>query len=75
MSRTYIPKDLRDRVAATAHLRCGYCLSAEAIVGAAMEIDHIIPESLGGQTEEEDMCAAGWHPPKDDSPAKSDTSH
>ena len=51
MSRTYVPRSLRERVSAIARHRCGYCLSSEAIVGAPMEIDHIIPEALGGRTE------------------------
>jgi hypothetical protein len=58
MSRTYVPKPLRERVAAAAGHRCGYCLSSEAIVGAPMEIDHLIPESLGGVTEEENLWLA-----------------
>jgi hypothetical protein len=48
MSRTYVPLELRERVAAQARYTRGYCLSAEAIVGAPMEIDHTIPECLGG---------------------------
>lgn len=39
----------------TARYRCGYCQTAEAIVGTPMEIDHIIPESLGGLTEEDNL--------------------
>jgi hypothetical protein len=58
MSRTYIPKPLRDRVAAQPRYRCGYCLSAEAVVGAPMEFDHIIPESLGGLTDENNLWLA-----------------
>ena len=58
MSQTYIPKALRDRIAAQARFRCGYCLTSERIVGAPMEIDHIVPESLGGATEEENLWLA-----------------
>jgi HNH endonuclease len=58
MSRTYVSKELRYRVAAQARHRCGYCLTAEAIVGAQMEIDHLIPESLGGLTEEGNLWLA-----------------
>jgi hypothetical protein len=58
MSRTRIPKVLRDRVTARARSRCGYCLTSEAIVGTPMEVDHIIPESLGGLTEEENLWLA-----------------
>ena len=46
MSRTHLPKALRERVSAQARQRCGYCLTAEAIVGTPMELDHLIPESL-----------------------------
>src|SRR4051794_31228160 len=50
MSETFIPKALREEVAAEARSRCGYCLAAEAIVGMPMELDHLVPESLGGLT-------------------------
>jgi len=58
MSRTYVPKWLRDRVAAAARRRCGYCLSSEVVIGAPLEIDHIIPEALGGFTEETNLWLA-----------------
>jgi hypothetical protein len=58
MSHTYIPKALRDLVASQACYRCGYCLTAEAVVGAPMEIDHLIPEALGGLTEENNLWLA-----------------
>ena len=54
----YLAKDLRERVAAEAQHRCGYCLTAEKIVGARMEIDHIIPRALGGLTEENNLWLA-----------------
>jgi hypothetical protein len=58
MSRTHIPRALRERVAIQARHRCGYCLSAEAVVGMPMEMDHLIPESLGGLTEEDNLWLA-----------------
>ena len=58
MTRTYIAKWLRDRVAESAGHRCGYCLSAEQIVGTRMEIDHIVPRSAGGLTEEDNLWLA-----------------
>ena len=58
MSDAYIPKALREKVAAQAHHRCGYCLTSEAIVGTPMEIDHLIPQSLGGLTEEDNLWLA-----------------
>jgi hypothetical protein len=58
MSRDYIPKALRERVAAQAGHRCGYCLTSSLFVGAPFEIDHILPESLGGLTEEDNLWLA-----------------
>ncbi|MCP4655480.1 MAG: HNH endonuclease [bacterium] len=58
MSSTYIPQELRRRVARQSRYRCGYCLSSEKIVGMTMTIDHLIPESLGGPTEEENLWLA-----------------
>jgi 5-methylcytosine-specific restriction endonuclease McrA len=55
---TYVPASLRERVAAQARYRCGYCLTPEAVVGTPMEIDHIIPQSLGGLTEEANLWFA-----------------
>lgn len=59
MSRTYIPLELRQRVARQAGFRCGYCQTSEAIVGTPMEIDHLIPELRGGATVEENLWLAG----------------
>jgi hypothetical protein len=58
MTSSYIPKKLRRRVAEQARHRCGYCLSSEAIVGLAMEIEHLIPQALGGPTREENLWLA-----------------
>lgn len=55
MSRSYIPKKLRQSVADEAKYRCGYCLTVEKIIGAPMEIEHIVPESLGGETIEDNL--------------------
>ena len=58
MSKAYIAKPLRELVSQQARQRCGYCLTQAAIVGTPMQIDHIIPESLGGQTEETNLWLA-----------------
>src|SRR6266508_111542 len=58
MSGRYIPTSLRERVAEQARHRCGYCLTAELIVGAQMEIDHIIPRARGGPTTEDNLWLA-----------------
>lgn len=58
MSNTNIPDALRERVNAWGRYRCSYCLSSEENIGTPMEMDHILPESLGGPTEEENLCPA-----------------
>lgn len=58
MSRGHVPRDLRAKVAEQARYRCGYCQTQEAVVGTPMEIDHIVPESLGGPTEEGNLWLA-----------------
>ncbi len=58
MSRSYVPPELRRRVAAQARHRCGYCLSPESIVGIPMDVEHIVPESDGGATKEENLWLA-----------------
>lgn len=58
MSRTYVSKALRSAVAEQARYRCGYCLSQERVIGAAMEIEHIVPEALGGLTEQDNLWLA-----------------
>ena len=58
MSRAYVAAGLRRRVADQARYRCGYCLTAEDIVGAPMEIEHIVPESAGGSSEEDNLWLA-----------------
>jgi hypothetical protein len=58
VSRSYVPTALREVVARSGRRRCGYCLTQELVVGAPMEIEHIVPESLGGRTEEENLWLA-----------------
>lgn len=58
MSRSYVPRALRARVAAQARYRCGYCLLSERLFGIPLEIEHIIPEALGGPTTEDNLWLA-----------------
>ncbi|MCP3963375.1 MAG: HNH endonuclease [bacterium] len=58
MSRSYVPAALRQRVAAQARHRCGYCLTSETIAGTPMEFDHLVPESHGGSTTEANLWLA-----------------
>lgn len=58
MSRTYIPQAIRERVAAEAQYRCGYCQTQQAVIGIPLHIEHIIPEAAGGSSEEENLWLA-----------------
>ena len=41
MSRTFIPQAVRERVAAEARHRCGYCQTQQAVVGMPLHSVHI----------------------------------
>lgn len=58
MSKAYVRQALRRRVAEQAQHRCGYCLSAQRVSGMQMTIEHLIPEALGGKTEEDNLWLA-----------------
>ena len=58
MSQSYVSAELRRRIAEQARYRCGYCQTAEELSGIAMQMDHIIPEALGGTTEEDNLWLA-----------------
>lgn len=53
-----VPVALRARVAERAKYRCGYCLSSQELLGMPMNIEHIVPEALGGSTDEENLWLA-----------------
>jgi hypothetical protein len=54
----YLPQELRQQVAETARYRCGYCQNQETVIGMPLEIDHIVPEALGGGSEESNLWLA-----------------
>ena len=58
MSKTHIPADLRQYVVARARRCCEYCLIHEDDSYYAMQIDHIISEKHGGETEEDNLALA-----------------
>ena len=58
MSSAYIPLHLRQLVSRQSRGRCGYCLSSELITGIPLDLDHLIPTSLGGLTVEENLWSA-----------------
>lgn len=55
---SYIPRELREQVRSDAGYYCGYCQSAEALLAMALEAEHIIPESVGGETIRENLWLA-----------------
>jgi HNH endonuclease len=51
----------RDKIASAAQYRCEYCQTAQEISGAQMHIEHIIPLSRGGSSDESNLClACAW---------------
>ncbi len=58
MTKRYVPGWLREWVAAQSRHRCGYCRTAEVVTGAPLVIDHLLPEALGGPTEEDNLWLA-----------------
>jgi len=58
MSSGQIPRALRQRVRKQAGDRCGYCHSPQKHVLGKLEIDHIIPQSRGGTSEEDNLWLA-----------------
>ncbi|MBE9101582.1 HNH endonuclease [Vacuolonema iberomarrocanum] len=58
MSKTYIPSGLRRLVRDRAKNACEYCLIPEIAVLVAHEVDHVIAEKHGGQTNEDNLALA-----------------
>lgn len=58
MASIYIPKAVRQRVRKAFGNRCAYCLSHQRYVMGKLEIEHIIPTSLGGSNDESNLCLA-----------------
>lgn len=52
---SYIPAELRRLVRSDASEQCGYCLSCERFLGIALEVEHLIPESAGGETARDNL--------------------
>jgi hypothetical protein len=55
-----IPAQLREQVARQSKYRCAYCHMQELIVGILLNVDHIVPRSLGGQSALDNLCLACW---------------
>lgn len=52
---------LRDDVRKRAKNRCEYCKTDQLVSGAQMHIEHILPESKGGETNRSNLClSCAW---------------
>ena len=51
-----IPVSLRRQIRTIYRHRCAYCQSPEALMGVTFEVDHIIPEAMGGPTVLDNLC-------------------
>lgn len=60
MSPSSISPAQRQITAERSRYRCSYCQTQEDIVGTRFTVDHIIPESLGGTNELDNLCLACW---------------
>lgn len=58
MSKTYVPAELRRRVAERSRGCCEYCLRPELFSLSVHEIDHVIAEKHGGKTTEDNLAIA-----------------
>ena len=56
MSKTHVPKALRQLIERQAQHRCGYCHTQEIVIGMRLVPDHLLPEALGGKTVEDNLC-------------------
>ena len=54
----YVPVEIRKRVRAYFSQCCAYCRSSEALTVVTFEVEHILPLSLGGPTEFENLGLA-----------------
>lgn len=53
-----VPKGTERRIRLDADQRCGYCLSSQKYVLGLLELEHILPEALGGTNVEENLWLA-----------------
>jgi 5-methylcytosine-specific restriction endonuclease McrA len=52
-----ISKSLRQQVINEAGYRCEYCRTSSRLTGMPLVMDHILPSSLGGNDERENLAA------------------
>lgn len=49
------PQEWREQLAKKANYRCGYCQTQEVVSGVHLTLEHIVPQSKGGQTIEPNL--------------------
>ena len=54
----YIAPPLRQLVAQRAKFRCEYCQLQQELCAETFEVDHIIPQALGGKSDPDNLCSA-----------------
>ncbi len=55
MTSRYIRRAVSERVRKQADNKCGYCLSQQRYVLGKLEIEHIVPQALGGTDDENNL--------------------
>ena len=55
MKRPYISKTLKNRVAKEANNCCGYCRAPQHLMVVKLEIEHILPLSQGGTSNQDNL--------------------
>lgn len=58
IKRPYISLEIRQRVRETSRYHCGYCQTQEINVGPTLHIEHIIPLSKGGSSDQQNLWLA-----------------
>ena len=53
-----ISRRVRQQIEQTARYRCGYCQTQAAAIGMPLEIDHLLPLSLGGDSKSDNLWLA-----------------
>jgi hypothetical protein len=53
-----IKKELDEKIRLQAKNRCGYCLNPQELIPYKLEIEHIFPRALGGESIEENLWLA-----------------
>jgi 5-methylcytosine-specific restriction endonuclease McrA len=50
-----IPRAQRQRIAAQAQYRCGYCQTQEVVSGIPLTVEHLLPKAAGGNDEDDNL--------------------